>query len=278
MFADLHIHSTYSDGSLAPGEIITRAEQKKFSVISITDHDTTSHIAEATREAGKSKVTLIPGIEFSTLALGQEVHVLGYTLDQGNSSLARHLERVQGRRAERARRILERLESRNVRIPLDELDLIPQNMTVGRVFIARLLVNHGYVRTISEAFDRYIGNYGSAFVPYELTDAREVVALIRECRGISVLAHPSLQELESQGPLLREAGLEGVEAYRPGLTGAESQMIADKGVKMGLFLTGGSDWHFDGGRLNLGDFYVETRLIKDFLDRVDSSSNIGLES
>ncbi|HUU28001.1 MAG TPA: PHP domain-containing protein [archaeon] len=266
MRVDLHIHSTCSDGCLKPGEIISLAARKGLSVISIADHDTVNHFEESKREAEKRQLALIPAVEFSAFVSGQEVHILGYAPDQMNANLTRHLDQVRSRRTERAHRILERLGSHNIHIPHSELDLIPQKTTIGRLIIARLLLKHGYVRSINEAFDRYLGNRGSAFVPYEPADAIEVIALIRECGGISVFAHPSLQELENPGPVLCEAGLEGVEAYRPGLTENESLMVVKKADELGLLLTGGSDWHCEGGRFNLGDFFVDSGRIKDFLE------------
>ena len=275
MKADLHIHSTYSDGSLPPTGIISLAAEKGLSIFGITDHDTANHFPECIKEGRKSGITVIPGVEFSTSFKDSELHIIGYALDHCNRELLAHLHRVRGRRFERAREILARLASRNVHIPDAELDLAPEKTTIGRMLIARLLFNHGYVRTIDEAFDRYLGSNGSAFVPYELTDACEVVELIKTSGGVSVFAHPSRTELEATFHMLREAGLEGIEAWRPAIPRGVSNTIMKKASQHKIVLTGGSDWHYDGGWLDLGDFYVDKTRIVDFLNLVAEKSLSG---
>lgn len=275
MRADLHVHSTYSDGSLPPAEILPLAAEKGLSIVGITDHDTANHFPESIKEGAKSGVTVIPGVEFSTCFKDLEIHIIGYILDYSNRELRAHLRRVRIRRIARAQEILARLASRNVHIPASELDLIPENATIGRMLIARLLFNHGYVRTIEEAFDRYLGSNGSAFVPYELTDAREVVGMIKRSGGISVFAHPSRQELKTAFDALLEAGLEGIEAWRPAITRGLAGAVKKKALEHNLVLTGGSDWHQDGGWLDLGDFYVDKSRIAAFLNLVEEQSHPG---
>ncbi|MBW1696467.1 MAG: PHP domain-containing protein [Deltaproteobacteria bacterium] len=272
MKADLHIHSTYSDGTLSPAGIVSLAGEKGLSILGITDHDTASHFPECIRESRKSGMTVIPGVEFSTRFKDSELHIIGYALDHKNRELRTHLHRVRSRRFERAREIMARLASRNVHIPEAELDLAPEKATMGRMFIARLLFNHGYVRTIGEAFDRYLGSNGSAFVPYELTDACEVIELIKKSRGVSVFSHPSRPELEAALDTLSEAGLEGIELWRPAITRALANTIKKKALQHKLVLTGGSDWHHDSGWLDLGDFYVDKNRIADFLNLIAEKS------
>ncbi len=272
MKVDLHIHSTYSDGSLGPRKIVARVIERQLSVIAITDHDTVNHFPEMRELAGEGGPTaLLAGTEFSSLFHDREIHILGYDLDPEDQELRRHLERVRLRREERAHRILERLERSNVRIPPSDLELIEEGATVGRVFIAQLLLGHGYVSSINEAFDRFLGAQGSAFVPYELTDARQVIAMIRQAGGISIFAHPNAQELESMGPALAAEGLEGAEGYRPGLGGPEGRAVRRLIEKQGLLVTGGSDWHSDNGRFPLGEFYLEIDRVREFLERIGVS-------
>lgn len=270
MRADLHIHTKYSDGALWPREIIPLATRAGLAIIGLTDHDTADHFPESEEEGRKTDITVIPGIEFSTQAMDREIHIIGYALDCRDPALLSHLKLVRGRRTERAHLILKRLADQNVHIPAEELARLPSETIPGRVIIARLLIEYNYAGTINEAFDRYLNEKGRAFVPYELTDIREVIALINQCGGASVFAHPSLQELESIGPMLKEAGLEGVEAWRPGFTGRETRLIVQQASGLGLFLTGGSDWHFKENRFKLGDFYVKTSRIETFLDLIRS--------
>ncbi len=272
MKVDLHIHSTYSDGSLPPAEIISLTTGKGLSIVGITDHDTGNHFPESIKEGEKSGMRVIPGVEFSTGFKDLEIHIIGYALDYRNRDLLVHLRRVRSRRLERAREILARLASKNIHIPVSALELAPENATIGRVLIARLLFNHGYVRTIEEAFDRYLGSNGTAFVPYELTDAHEVIGLIKKSGGVSVFAHPSRAELETAFDVLCEAGLEGIEAWRPAISRGLVNAIEKKASQHKLVLTGGSDWHHDGGRFNLGEFYVEKSRVADFLNLVEEKS------
>lgn len=272
MKADLHIHSTYSDGSLPPAQIISLVTEKGLSIVGITDHDTANHFPESIKEGAKSGMTVISGVEFSTCFKNLEIHIIGYALDYRNRELRAHLRRVRSRRLERAHEILARLASRNVHIPASALDPTPENATIGRMLIARLLFNHGYVRTIEEAFDRYLGSNGTAFVPYELTEACEVIGLIKKSGGVSVFAHPSRAELETAFDVLYEAGLEGIEAWRPAISRGLVNAIEKKASQHKLVLTGGSDWHHDGGWFNLGEFYVEKSRIAGFLNLVEEKS------
>ena len=266
MRADLHLHSTCSDGSLPVQEVIALARQRELAIIAIADHDTVSHFPLVKAHGPASGLTVVPGVEFSTRFGEYELHILGYGVDSGNPELKAHLEGVRRKRLERAREILARLDARNVRIPPEELDQIPADRTIGRVLIAQLIYNYGYVRTLDEAFNIYIGRNGSAYVPYSPADAREVVELIARTGGVSVFAHPSQEELEAAADRLCEAGLQGLEAWRPGVYRATLNSIKAKARQHGLVLTGGSDWHYEGGRYSLGGFHIDTRLLAGFFE------------
>lgn len=266
MRADLHLHSTCSDGSLPVPEVIALARDRDLAVIGITDHDTVSHFALVNEHGPGSGLTVVPGVEFSTRLAEYELHLIGYCVNELDPELVTHLEKVRRKRLERAREILERLAARNVCIPPEELDRIPANRTIGRVLIAHLIYNYGYVRSPDEAFNIYIGRNGSAYVPYAPADAREVVELIARTGGVSVFAHPSQEELAAAADTLCEAGLQGIEAWRPRVYRATLRAIKAKADEKKLILTGGSDWHYEGGYYSLGDFHIDTRLLGEFFE------------
>ncbi|MBN2288572.1 MAG: PHP domain-containing protein [Candidatus Glassbacteria bacterium] len=269
MRADLHIHSNYSDGSFSPEEIFSRAVGKGLGIISITDHDTVDHIQPSLEQADKTGVVYIPGVEFSASTVDRDVHLLGYALDHLHHGLLEYLDLVRKRRVERAHQILELLRRQDIVIPPGELDSLPGRRIISRPLIAQLMIKYKYVGTLEEAFVRYLRPGTPAYVPYKLADPGEVVGLITDCGGISVLAHPSAEEFETLAPGLCRAGLQGVEVFRPRLGESESRLIADGAQARGLVLTGGSDWHFDTGALKLGDFFIEEERIRPFLELME---------
>ncbi len=256
--ADLHLHSTYSDGKLSVTDLVPLAARRGLNILAITDHDTVDHYPDSLASAAGNGITMICGTEFSTRLGERELHILGYGLDPTEPRLIRHLESVRRRRKERAHEILSRLNERNVRIPHDELEAVPHHKTIGRVLIADLIYNYGYVRSLDEAFDVYLGDNGSAFVPYSPADALKVIQLIRELGGVSALAHPSREEVEQCVDPLCEAGMHGIELWRPGVYRPTANAIRGKAHQHKLIFTGGSDWHYEGGRLNLGDFHINS--------------------
>lgn len=268
MRTDLHIHSHYSDGSCSPAEIFSMAATRGLGILSITDHDTVAHIHPAREQSAETGITFIQGVEFSTSLSDRDVHVLGYALDAENPGLLEYLDKVRLRRIDRAHRILELLRRQGIVIPTEEIDRMHGRRSIGRPLIAGLLVKYNYVGTLEEAFFRYLRPGTPAYVPYKLGPPQEVIELIQDWGGISVLAHPSLEEFETLAPDLSQAGLVGVEAFRPQRSKSESREIADKALEMGLILTGGSDWHFNTGPLKLGDFFIEEDRIRPFLDLV----------
>jgi predicted metal-dependent phosphoesterase TrpH len=173
---DLHVHSTYSDGKMNVAELIPLAAERGIDILGIADHDTIDHYAESEAVGAEQGMNIICGTEFSSRLGERELHILGYGLDPTVPRLIEHIEGVRRRRKERAHEILNRLNDRNVRIPHDELEQVPRQKTIGRVLIADLIYNYGYVRSLDEAFNIYLGDNGSAFVPYYPADALESLA------------------------------------------------------------------------------------------------------
>lgn len=245
---DLHTHTTASDGSLAPAALIAAARQAGLRVLSITDHDTTAGFEAVTEEARRAGVELVPGIEISAVADGRDMHVLGYFIDPSSSTLRAFLER---QRADRIRR-LEEMTRRLVALgcPIDAgamLAVAQSGRSVGRPQIAAALVKAGYVQTRDEAFERFLEFGGPAYVPRLGASPEEVVAIVHAAGGIASLAHPGVTKRDDRIAALAAAGLDALEARHSDHDAATEQRYRNLARQHGLLVTGGSDFHGEGG-------------------------------
>ena len=240
---DLHLHSTASDGQYSPTQVVQLALEKQVEVISLTDHDTLSGVQEALDAARASGgVTVIPGVEISTDVPGKyEIHMLGYYVDMDHASLQERLAAMSVSRLDRAHRIWERLEQIGCAIPWERVLALSGDGVVGRPHIAQALVEAGYVASVQEAFQRYIGRDAEAYVPRPKLLPQQAIELILDAGGVPVLAHPSY--VVEHIPSLVKAGLAGLEAYYGNYTEVEQQFLARLAHKHGLVATGGSDYH-----------------------------------
>jgi len=263
---DLHIHSTASDGSLAPAAVAEAARLGGLHVIALADHDTIAGIASA-QVAATGAVHVIPAIELSTYHSSGELHMLGYFINPQHPELIEYGDRASGARETRMRDMLARLGGSGINVAFEEvLDAAGSKpSSVGRPHLARALVKRGYAHTVSDAFDRLIGDHAPAFVPTRLATPAEAIDLIHGAGGLAVWAHPRSELLPGELPAFVEAGLDGVECYRPRVPHPESERIARIAAEHELFVTGGSDWHGEWqGRL--GDFAVGRDDVSEFLD------------
>ncbi len=245
---DLHIHTSASDGVYTPSEVVRAAAARELRAIAITDHDTTAGIDEALEEAQGTTLHVIPGIELSAEWGLEETHILGYYLDYHNEALQRKLEILRDARRDRARRMVERLAGLDMPLRWQRvIDIAGNSSAFGRPHIAQALREKGYVASINEAFERYIGLGGPAYVSrYKLTPV-EAIEIITSAGGLPVLAHP-----RGQAPILRglvEAGLVGLEAYYPNYSMEDSERLARLAQNYNLIPTGGTDFHGYGGFL-----------------------------
>jgi predicted metal-dependent phosphoesterase TrpH len=273
MRLDLHLHSTASDGTVGPEEVVQAAARGRLDVISLSDHDTTAGVAPARAaamriaESGGRPVEVIPAIEVSSTWMGEELHFLGYFVDPEAPALLNHADRAGRRRLDRMEEMLSRLAAQGVHITLESvLDAAgPARETVARPHLARALVNAGHVGSVPEAFDRYIGNAHDAFVPTLVLDPEGAVRLILQAGGIPIWAHPPDPWLENLLDGLLEVGLRGLEVYRP-RTPARRVLALERMVReRGLLASGGSDWHGpDSG--DLGDFHVTGEEVQRLLE------------
>jgi 3',5'-nucleoside bisphosphate phosphatase len=263
---DLHIHSTASDGSLSPAAVVTAARAGRLHVIAVADHDTVGGVREA-QAAATGSVHVIPALEISTYHGGSELHMLGYFIDPQNPTLLRFGERAAGRREERMRDMIDRLGGVGIHVAWADVLAAAGSRpdSIGRPHLARALVQRGFVPTVAEAFDRYIGDHGPAFVPTRLVTPAQAIELIHAVGGVAVWAHPRPDLLEAELPEFTAAGLDGIECYRPRLSSPEADRLAAIATRHGLFVTGGSDWHGDWHG-PLGDFAVERDDVAAFLE------------
>lgn len=269
--ADLHIHTRASDGELAPAQVVRAAADARLDYIAITDHDTIDGLAEALAEAQGGPVRVIPGVEVSAQQDGVEVHVLGYHVRPGAEPLLEHQRSALGRRQERAREMVRILQGQGLAIDYEDVLRAAgaEARAIGRPHVARALVAGKHVRSMGEAFERYLADGGLAFVRTELPSARDAIAMIRASGGVAVWAHPHPDVLESFAPLFAEMGMEGMEVMRPNTQPQEGKRMRSVARGLGMFVTGGSDWH-GPHRMRLGDFFVPADEVRELLDRAPS--------
>lgn len=260
---DLHVHSTASDGALSPGAVVRAAAAGGLDVIALTDHDTTAGIAEAFA-AGAAGPAVIAGVEVSSTHGGEDLHILGYFVEPAHPALLAHGDLALRRREERMHGMIRRLAELGIRISYETVLEGAGAGPVGRPHLARALVQAGHVRTVSEAFDRYLADGGPAFLPTELLSPREAIELVHAAGGIAVWAHPPLDLLERELKRFAAWGLDGIEGYRPANSAAELRRLLRAARTHALLVTGGSDWHGPwNGRL--GDFHLTREQAADFL-------------
>jgi predicted metal-dependent phosphoesterase TrpH len=246
--ADLHLHSTYSDGLLTPSELVHKAAAAGVGVMALTDHDATDGLAEATIAAHEHPgLVLIPGIELSTDVADGEVHVLGYFIDVNNSDLQEILSSFREDRVGRARQILERLTELGLSLEWDRVQEIAGDGAIGRPHVAEAMLERGYVESIRDAFDRYLGRSGSAYLERRKLAPVQAIEIIRRFGGVSALAHPrEAPDLESLLPVMKEAGLVGMEVHYGLYPDDERDRFATLAKRHQLLAVGGSDYHGPG--------------------------------
>lgn len=251
MFADLHLHTTASDGLETPFKIVEMAKKMGFKCISITDHDTVDGLSEAQKAAEQLGIELIPGIELSTLFEGKEVHILGYCIDPNNQMLKDLLSKFIESRKKRARKIVEKLNELGVDVSMSRVEEIAKGEFVGRPHIARAMMEKGYVSSLSEAFTKdYLGNGGRAYVERYKLYTHEAINFIKQIGAVAVLAHPGIDtvggrlthyEIEQ----IIEMGIEGIEVFYPEHDAAQTRFYKNLAQTHNLVITGGSDYHGD---------------------------------
>jgi 3',5'-nucleoside bisphosphate phosphatase len=248
---DLHMHTTASDGRSTPDDLVRRVHEAGIRTMSVTDHDTMAGVAPAARAAAAFGITVVPGIEITSVHGGKDVHVLAYFLPENAPGLQDMLSGQRRQRIERATEIAERLA--RLGAPIDVPALVeaasaPGGKSLARPQIAQALIAAGHVATVAEAFDRYLGEDSPAYVPHRGASPADVVALVTRGGGIASLAHPGYRPKDEIIAGLVDAGLEAIEVYHSSHDAAAEAHYLAIARQHGLLVTGGSDYHGEGTR------------------------------
>lgn len=245
---DLHVHSNKSDGTFSPTELVSYAIEKGLAAFALTDHDTTAGIDEALAAAEGKDIEVIPGIEFSTEYEGKDIHIVGLYIDHKGEAFQKYLKDFQDSRDLRNRKMCQKLTEHGAPVTYEEICAEYPGAVLTRAHYSKYLLKKGYVSSIKEAFERYIGDHAPCFLPREKVTPAQAVDLILKSGGIPILAHPILygmsdERLEILISTLKEVGLMGIEALYSTYTGADERQIRQLAAKYDLYISGGSDFH-----------------------------------
>ncbi len=280
-YVDLHVHSNYSDGTCTPKELVELAAAAGLSYIALTDHDTVSGIKECLEAAKGRPLQVIPGIEMSCRYEGQDVHLLGYEIEYDNPQLKKRLDAYQKRRDERNMRMIRKMQECGIQItPESFQEMFPEGI-LTRAHFATYLMRKGYVDSVKEGFERYVGFGKPCYIPKECITPAEAMDCIALGGGVAVLAHPMMypfrgEQMESLLRQLTDLGLAGIETLYSENSVEEEEETRRLAQKYNLFLTGGSDFHgatkpylhigVGKGNLRIPECFVQSiRMAKAFL-------------
>ena len=245
---DLHTHSTHSDGTFGPAELVRLAAERDLDVVALTDHDTTDGLPEALATGLEVGVEVVPGVEFSAEYLGTSVHILCYWMDAEDPALQLELRRLRDDRYRRGELMVEKLRALGLPIAFERVREIAGDATIVRPHIAQAMVEAGIVETERDAFERYIGDGGPAHVAKHALDPIDAVALIDAAGGVCAIAHPGMWGDQSSVPdelieRMAAAGMRGLEVDHPDHTPEDRARYRALADRLGLIATGGSDCH-----------------------------------
>jgi predicted metal-dependent phosphoesterase TrpH len=240
--ADLHIHSTYSDGHYSPGEIVRLAKEANLKAIAITDHDTVAGLKEAKQAGQDLEVEVVSGVELSCELDSREIHMLGYFAPGREEELEDRLEWYQEKRQERVFEIIDKLARAGVSIDITEVRRFSTGKSIGRLHVAKALMDKGISNTVHEVFSRFLGPDGCAYVPKAKLTIEEAVEFIHEHQGVGVLAHPGMYRMENAAERTMEY-LDGIEVWYPEHPASLEDHLYALALRNRLIPTGGSDFH-----------------------------------
>ncbi len=268
---DLHVHSFKSDGTYTPTQLVDYALEKGLSAFALTDHDTVDGIDEAISAAAGKPITVIPGIEYSTEYRNRDVHIVGLFIDHKASAFQEYLTRFQQSRTERNYKLCANLRGANIDITYDALAEMFPDAVITRAHYAKYLLAKGYVKSMKEAFDRYLGDHTPYFVHREKITPQEVIDVTLQAGGVPVLAHPTLyglgrEQLDILVSTLTAQGLKGIECIYSTYSPAEEHEIKALAEKYHLLPSGGSDFHgANKPGLDLGTGYGKLFIPESFM-------------
>jgi predicted metal-dependent phosphoesterase TrpH len=268
MRLDLHMHSTASDGACGPAEVVSLAAKGGLDVIALADHDTVAGIPAARVAAEAYSLQVVSAMEVSSTRGSQDLHILGYFFDPDDEGIRAHDDRAGRMREVRMQEMIDRLVDQGHEVTMDGVIAIagPDRSSLGRPHLAQALIDCGAVRSHNEAFGRLIGDGMPAHVPTRMLDPVEAITLIRSAGGLAIWAHPPLEFVPRILSELANEGLHGLEVYRPRSRPEDVRLLERQAERKGLLKTGGSDWHGPNRGSDLGDFFVTSDEISDFLE------------
>ncbi|MDD4980384.1 MAG: PHP domain-containing protein [Candidatus Omnitrophica bacterium] len=244
-FADLHLHTIFSDGTYTPAKLISEAARCGLSAISVVDHDTVEAILPTLQIAREQNIEVLPGIELTAEYEGSEIHILGYLIDYKRKQLLEKLAVLKKNRIERIYKITDKLKDIGIKLEPRSIFDIATGGTVGRLHVARAMVKEGLVGSIFEAFRKYIGDKCPAYVLGFRLSPHEAIGLIKDSGGVPVLAHPYIIDKDDLVFNLIDLGIMGLEAYYPEHSQSMVNFYLGLAKKYNLVVTGGSDCHGD---------------------------------
>lgn len=262
-YADLHVHTNYSDSTLSPEEVVSRAKEADLSAIAICDHDSVDAIEPSTRIAKEMDIEVIPSVELTVEKTDAEVHILGYFIDWKNTWFQERLKENRSSRVQRVYKMVEKLNDYHIKVDPNEVFKLAGKGSVGRLHLARAILKAGYIKNLNEAFSKYIGFLKPCYVSYVKFSPKEAIELILKVGGVPVLAHPGLMGKDGYIDEFIGCGLKGIEVYhtdhKPRMVKHYEEFAKDRG----LLMTGGSDCHGLGkGRVLIGSVKVSYELVE----------------
>jgi 3',5'-nucleoside bisphosphate phosphatase len=268
MFADLHLHTNFSDGTYTPEELAGRARELSLAAVALTDHDTVEGCARMAAACELAGLEFIPATELTAEANGNELHLLGYFVDTQNRRLVAEMTRFQRVRQNRIREMVARLNQLSIPLQADAVFAIANCRSPGRPHVARALVMGGFCLSLDEAFERFLKQNRPAWVPKFKISALDAIELIHQADGLAVMAHPGLNRADEIIPGLVRAGLDGVECFHTKHTPAASEHYVRLARELGVLITGGSDCH----GLNKGKPLIGTvKLPYEYVERLKAA-------
>jgi len=275
VYIDLHVHTTVSDGTLTPREVVRYAKEKGLKAIAITDHDSTEGNKEALDEGAAIGLRVLPGMEISVKCPYGAMHLLGYCIEINNGYLRENLDLLSKARQQRNSKILDKLKDIGMALEYHDILKIAGGQQIGRLHFAGALMKRGYAGTRKEAFERFLKKGGPAYVDRFRFNPKEAIGLVLKSNGFPVLAHPctltglDTEELDGFMGELVGLGLKGIEAYYPDHTDEQILCFEKLAEKYGILATGGSDYHGDNKpEIDMGAYRGDTRLPFSVIDTI----------
>lgn len=252
-FADLHLHTNFSDGTFTPEELVLYAQKGGLSCIAVTDHDSVEACARVGAACAAVRMEFIPGAELTASYDDTELHVLGYFLDTHNEKLLAEIATFQHVRQNRINEMVARINELGTPLKAESVFALANCKSPGRPHVARAMVKEGYVKTLDEAFERFLKKGRPAWVPKSKISALDAIELVHQAGGLAIMAHPGLNRTDNIIPALVDAGLDGIECFHTKHSTIMSERYLEIADKYKLLVTGGSDCHgFSKGKPLIG--------------------------